>query len=164
MAKYKKEIHINIYGGLAMKRVIQIVFVIAVFLFSSTSVLAGSGDEIDLTPPTPEMTKVHWDAFGKNLVRALASEHEGLKLGAMRLVIQYANRIDVDAAKFDLMRLYRDHKDDRVRRMAVVALGRIENGWAMGFFQRAQHFEQSESVLNTMRHVLAEYEAGRQNA
>jgi len=147
-----------------MKRLLHFLLIVAVTCISATAAHAYDGDEIDLTPPAPEMSKVHWDAFSDNLVRALASDHEGLKMGAMRLVIQYANRVDVNAAKFDLMRLYRDHKDNRVRRMAVVALGRIENAWAMGFFERAQHFEQSESVLTTMRYVLAEYEARSRDA
>lgn len=118
-------------------------------------------DGLTLTAPSNDMTQAQWHAFSKNLVRAMATDNQGLRTEAMRLIIQYAPQVDVDAARFDLMRVYRNHSDERARRMAVVALGKIQDPWAMGFLRRAVQFEQSECVRQTITAVLAEYEASR---
>ncbi len=108
-------------------------------------------------PGTVALSEVQWDAFSKNLVHAFTTHNEGVKLAALQLVIKYSDYVDVHGARFDMMRLYRDNKDDNVRRMAVVALGKIQNPWALHFFERAVHFEQSDMVRHTMQAVLANY-------
>lgn len=98
-----------------------------------------------------------WDAFSTNLVHALKADHEGVKLAAMQLVIQYGDQIDVDQAVFDVMRLYRDHADDDVRRMAVVALGQMQSRWAINFLDRSEGFEKNETVRQTIQAVVTQY-------
>ncbi len=101
-----------------------------------------------------------WEAFGKSLVRALHTRHQGVRVAALRMVIQYGHQVDVDEAVFDVVRLYRDNKDDAVRRMAVVALGKMQHPWAMDFLRRSARFEQNPAVLHTLRAVVAGYYAG----
>jgi hypothetical protein len=74
----------------------------------------------------------------------------------MQLVIKYADRVDVHRARFDVMRLYRDHDDDRVRRMAVVTLGAMKNNWALGFLARSVAFEKDPAVRHTIQAVLVD--------
>ncbi len=100
-----------------------------------------------------------WKTFSDNLVEALASENDGFKAGAMRLVIQYGAQLDVDDAAFDLVRIYRDHANERMRRMAVVAIGASGNEWALDFLRRSLRFEKSPAVLHTLASVIADYDS-----
>lgn len=127
-------------------------------LLLATAAFANEKDPVVLEDPgTVALSEVQWDAFSNNLVKAFTTDNEGVKLAALQLVIKYSDYVDVHQARFDMMRLYRDHKDNNVRRMAVVALGSIDNRWAIHFFERAVHFEQCESVRHTMQAVLANY-------
>ena len=100
-----------------------------------------------------------WDAFSKNLVTALKSEHDGLKAAAMQMIIRYNNQVDVEAGVHDVMTVYRTHDDLSMRRMALVALGQMESEWAIGFLERADRFEKSPVLQQTLRAVVAEYRA-----
>jgi len=78
---------------------------------------------------------VDWECVSENLVDALQSNNPGLQQSAMRLIIQYADQVDVDEAVFSLMRLYRHSDDSKVRQMALVTLHKIEDDYAMDFVQ-----------------------------
>ncbi|NNE36102.1 MAG: hypothetical protein HKN13_12745, partial [Rhodothermales bacterium] len=56
---------------------------------------------------------------------------------------------------FDAVRLYRDHKDARIRRMATVALLKMNDSWAFDFLERSVAFEKNSSVKYTILAVLA---------
>lgn len=88
-----------------------------------------------------------WDAFSKNLVRAVQSSNEGLQISAMRMIIRYSNNLNVKDAVFDLVRIFRNHSDQRVRRLAMVTLYQIQDDWAMYFLRRNRQFEKDESIL-----------------
>ena len=74
-----------------------------------------------------------WKTFSKNLVHALEMDHDGVKMAAMQYVIRYSDKLDVDEAAIDVARIYRNHDDDNVRRMAVVALSHMQSDWAIGY-------------------------------
>lgn len=105
-----------------------------------------------------------WKLFSKNLVQAIQSDTEGLKLAALQMVIRYGELVDVDAAVFDVVRLYRNHDDLHVRQMAVVTLGAMKHGWAMDFLTRSARFEQDPVLQKTIRAVLASYQAEKAGA
>lgn len=105
-----------------------------------------------------------WKRFGDNLEVALASRHEGLQQGALRMIISYGAHLQMSRlAVYDVMRLYRDEREDNVRRMAVVALGQMKNGWALAFLDRAAQFEASPCVLKAMKDVVAAHRAATPN-
>lgn len=144
-----------------MKRFPPLLLILAVAL-ATASPLYATPDSPALADPaetTADLSTVDWEAFSTNLVRALASDNDGLHVSAMQLIIKYGDRLDVDRARFDVMRLYRDHDDDRVRRMAVVTLGTMQNGWALGFLTRSIDFEKNPAVRHTMQAVLADHRA-----
>ncbi len=103
--------------------------------------------------------KDQWQGFSENLTVALKSDHDGLKVAAMGMVIRFGNKVDVQNAVFDVMRIYQDHPNEKMRRMALVALGQMESGWAIGFLERAQHFEDSPVLKQTMQAVINDYHA-----
>lgn len=107
-----------------------------VIVLISIPILAWSGQKA-------ETNQVDWNAFSKNLVKAIASDNEGLQRSAMRLIIHHADKVNVDQAVFDLVRIYRYHKNEKVRQLAIVALHEIKNKWAMGFLKRDLKFQES---------------------
>jgi len=127
--------------------------------FSTTALASPATDTIPPHPATPNLPAAHWKAFSVNLVKALLSDNEGLKLAALQHVINYGDAVNVEAAKFEIVRLYRDHEKERVRRMAVVALGAMHDEWAIDFLKRSVEFEPSDEVRQTMQAVLASYYA-----
>ena len=117
-----------------MKRtfIILTVFVFVISLFSFSGLYAKE---------TPD-----WESFSKNLVKALKSSNEGLQVSAMQLVIKYGEKVDVDDAVLDLVKLYRNHKDVRVRQIALVTINVIGNDWAIGIVKRDFAFENSQRI------------------
>lgn len=129
-----------------MKRLSLILIVLLV----SIPILAFSGEKAG-------DDQVDWNAFGKNLVKAIASGNEGLQRSAMRLIIRHADKVDVGQAVFDLVQIYRTNKDEKVRQLAVVTLYRIQNKWAMGFLKRDLKFEESPVLHKQILACLNEY-------
>ena len=68
-----------------------------------------------------------------------------------------ATRVHVDEAVFDVMKIYRTHQNESMRRMALVALGHMDSSWAIGFLTRAQKFEKSPVLLHTLQAVVNDY-------
>lgn len=100
------------------------------------------------------------EAISSAVGEALETSHHGLQTSALRLVITYAHDIPFNRTTvFDVVRLYRDHKDDRVRRMAVVALGEMGDAWGNDMLKRSLRFEKSAPVRHTIAAVLAEAKA-----
>jgi hypothetical protein len=96
-------------------------------------------------------------ALTHTLSDALESAHFGFQTSALRLVIAYGDQVEFShRTVIDVVRLYRDHPDDRVRRMAVVALGTMDDDWGMDFLQRSLRFEKAGPVKHTIAAVLAE--------
>lgn len=153
-----------------MKRITTFVTVFALSLALATASFAGNGTDKKSeaealatlkTAETNAITAAQWAAFNKNLVHALQSDIDGVQLAAVQLVIKYGDQVDVDDAVFDVVRLYRDNADDDVRRMAVVALGKMQHPWAMDLLKRSLRFEKTPTVRKTLHAVVAEYYGGR---
>lgn len=123
---------------------------------SITQAKSGDTDLLSMPAPAAEMTTAQWQSFSDNLVAALATDHEGLRRGAMRLVLQYADNVDVRGGLIDVMRIYRNHPDENVRRLAVVTLGSMNSSLAINYLRLNESFEQSPAVKRTIRAVLAE--------
>lgn len=125
---------------------------------SNSAVKASPENEELLTMPAPatEMSIEQWQSFSGSLVAALASNHNGLQQGAMRLALQYSDNVDVRAGLVDIMRIYRNHEDENVRRLAVVTLGSIHSTLAVNYLRLNEAFESSETIRKTIRAVLAQ--------
>lgn len=134
-----------------MKRFLSLV---TCFALAGTLLVNAHSTEKELVAPKANATAAQWTVFSNNLVDALTSEHDGLQEAAMRMVIQYGDQVRVDDAVFDVMRIYRDHNDENMRRMAVVALGEMNSKWAINFLKRAERFEKSETIKKTIHAVV----------
>ena len=108
--------------------------------------------------------EVDWEAFGKNLVKAIQSNNEGLQRSAMCMIIRYADYLDVKEAKFDIVRVFRSHKNPKVRQLAMVTLYHMQDAWAMGFLKRNIKFEKNECILKQNCCIVNDYYAKKEAA
>ena len=103
--------------------------------------------------------EVNWEAFSKNLVKALETDNEGLQLSAMGMIVRYADHLDVDDAVFDIIRIYRLHDNHRVRILAMITLHKMQNEWAMYYLRRSMEFETDERVQKQCCRIVNTYYA-----
>jgi hypothetical protein len=106
------------------------------------------------------LENVDWDAFSENLVVGLKSDNLGVRTSAMQQVIRYADNVNVDDAIFDIVEMYRSSNDEKVRQLALAAMHKTENAWAMDFLKRNLKFEKSEKLRTAIYHILNDYEPG----
>jgi len=116
-------------------------FLMIVFVLSLVS-LASAQDKED------------WDTFSQNLTVALKTSNTGLQVSAMQLVIQYADKLKMDEAAKDLVKLYRKNKDERVRLMALVTINSIDNDWALSVVKRDFAYEKSTRIKKAMAAII----------
>ncbi len=125
--------------------------------FATPSSASPTGNELLKMPaPATQMTSEQWTSFSGSLVAALATDHEGLQQGAMRLALQYSYDVDIRGALVDVMRIYRNHEEESVRRLAVVTLGSMNSTLAVNYLRLNEAFEDSETIRRTIRAVLAQ--------
>lgn len=146
-------------GGITMKRTIQARSTLFTLALAVGLAAPSFADTPELPTPAPAWAEAEWAAFSTNLVHALASDNEGLKASALQMIVRYGDHLDVRAAEFDVVRLFRSHRDERVRRLAAVACTRLKSRWAVGFLRQSESFERSERVRGTIRALLAEADA-----
>jgi len=104
------------------------------------------------------LTASQWAQFSKNLREAIMSDNLGAKTGALGQIIRYGQYLQFqELTVFEVMRLYRDSDDPKVRRMAVVALGNMNNRWAIEFLDMLSRYESDETIKRTMERVVEEH-------
>ncbi|WP_456424993.1 hypothetical protein [Rhodocaloribacter sp.] len=151
-----------------MKKITTLLAVGVVTFGLSVTAYAGPGPDDDPRAEMAELdasakaavSKAAWGAFSKNLVNALKSDHDGLREAAMRFVIQYGDQVNVKAAVFDVMRIYRNHDNQNLRRMAVVTLGHMNSDWAISFLRLSTDYESSDALRHTIRAVVESRDGG----
>jgi hypothetical protein len=108
--------------------------------------------------PDTLLSPAGWIEFSDNLVEAITGDNEGAKEGALTQIIRYGDYLSFERrTTFDVMRIYRDHEDDNMRRLAVVALGKMKDRWGIEFLDMLSRFEGNETIKNTMEHTVQEY-------
>lgn len=129
--------------------------VILAFLLLVPQARASTSD-LELPRAQNEMTATDWASYGEVLVDAIKSGNELLVRAALRLSIQYAESVDVSAAIIDMMSVYREHDDDRVRQLAAVALASTESAIALGYLRLSVDFEKSPAVKRTIKALTSQ--------
>lgn len=132
-----------------MKRVQLLVAFCFSVLLSSTSIAA----DIDLIAPDPDAAESVWIAFGDNLVMALKTDNEGLNISALHHIARYGERVDVRDARFEMVRIFRDHEDSRVRMLALAALSKAKDAWIADFLRRSARYEKDHHLASLMYHA-----------
>jgi hypothetical protein len=95
-----------------------------------------------------------WQMASQNMVYALKYGPDGLKQSVLQNIIRYGEDLQVDEAVFEVMSIYRSHPDERVRQLALVALYKMNNSWALSFLERAVKFEKSPKLRKSICAIL----------
>jgi hypothetical protein len=108
--------------------------------------------------------QVDWDVFGKNLVKAIQTGNDGLQQSAMQMIIRYADNLNVKDAAFDVVSIFRNQKNPKVRQLAMVTLYHIKHDRAMYFLQRNIRFEKDEAVRELNSTLVNAYFADKKTS
>ncbi|NOY06380.1 MAG: hypothetical protein GXO82_07090 [Chlorobi bacterium] len=99
-------------------------------------------------------TTINWPLISQNICNAIKSDNDGLRQSAMQRIIQYEGLLDVSDMVFDLVSIFRDHDDVRMRQLALIALYKTHDSWAMGFLKRRLAFEDSPKFRYLITAIL----------
>ena len=100
----------------------------------------------------------NWEAFSKNLIMALKSSNEGLQRSAMQQIIVYADQLNVKKGVLELSRIYSNHEDDGVRRLAMMAMYKIDRKWAVEYLRKNIKFEKSGKLKKDIFAMIEKYD------
>jgi hypothetical protein len=125
------------------------VLAVLLSLFLSQVAFAGDNSRLD---------KVNWEAFSANLVEGLTMNNDGVRQAALQHIITYEKRLDVNDAVFDIVRIYRFHKNERFRQLAVVALTKVENDYAAYYLKRSLKFEKNPTIHRQILDYVYRYQ------
>ncbi|MFQ5604876.1 MAG: hypothetical protein ACE5HS_16520 [bacterium] len=95
-----------------------------------------------------------WKAFSANLVKAIQTPIDGLQQSAMQQIINYSDNLDVEDAVFDIMRIYRGHKNLHVRQLALATLPKTNSNWAISFLKVLVEYEDSPVLQKQIYFIL----------
>jgi hypothetical protein len=95
---------------------------------------------------TRQLDKVNWEAFSKNIVKGLSIDNDGVKQAALQHIVNYGEYLNVDKAVFDIVNIYRNSKNEKFRQLAVIALHKMHNEWAMNFLQENLRLETNPAI------------------
>ena len=140
-----------------MKRSMRVVTALSL----AATVLAGSA-AMAATPAAKERVKpVDWQAYGENLSMALRSDNLGLQRSALQTLILKGDKVKLTNGIIDVMNVYLTHENDGFRQLAIVAMQKVGDEWAMSYLRGRAHLEQSPAVKKTLLTVLnAHYQKG----
>ena len=95
-----------------------------------------------------------YEAFSKNLVKAVKADNQGLQVSALQQVIKYGNKVEVKDATLDIVRIYRRSNNEQFRQLALAAINAMESEWALGIVKRDYQFEANPKIKRMMAAVL----------
>ena len=68
----------------------------------------------------------NWELFSAGIKMALKGENPGLQQSAILLVIKHGEKLDIKDAVPDMIRCYRNAKDDFSKKLALLAIFQID--------------------------------------
>jgi len=110
-----------------------------------------------------QASQTDWQQFSKALVKAAKHDNHGVRLGAIQQIAIYGSHLDVDDAVFEVVGVYRNSKSDNERILALSALGKMDNAWAIDFLSRSVPFEKSKRIRDITIDVVNRYRMGPNN-
>ena len=111
---------------------------------------------INIAPAQTVERDVDWDLISENLVNGIESDNPGVQQASMRLVIQHADKLDMDNAIMEMMAIYRFSDDRKMRQLALVTLHKIGSEYAMDFAKRNMEFESDEKILKLSQAAICD--------
>lgn len=106
----------------------------------------------------PERSPEFWDMYSKNLVRCLKEGNEGIKYAALQRIVSYGEKLDVNDAVFEIMRIYRNDKNPKARQLALSALNKMNNEWAIGFLKLHVKHEENPQLKRQIYAMIKKHD------
>lgn len=132
-----------------MRHITFLFIIVLMFIFVMAAV-AGDEDE-------------NWEKFSQSLVKMFKSDNEGLKQSAMMQIIVYSDSLDVQDAAYDIYNIYRWHKNDHMRHLALVTLYHIKYDWALKELTKDIKIEKSPVIKKQLIYMISEYNKSKQH-
>lgn len=144
----------------------RLLLAFALTLGASASAAPFPFEPIEPRPPVPlasaaDYSVAEYAAYSKTLERIIRSPHPGLRLEAVRQLVRYGDHVEAGIATFDVVRLYRDARDPRVRLLALSALHAGGDPWAVDFLRRSVPYERDARLRHVMQAIVAAHAAAR---
>jgi len=95
-----------------------------------------------------------WNTFSDNLVQALQSDNDGLKISAMQLIIKHGDKVWVHDATFQVYQIFKEHENARMRQLALVTLHKINSEWFLNELPKDLAKETSPALRHQMMAIL----------
>lgn len=105
------------------------------------------------------VNRVDWKRYGENLGQALESGNWGLQRSALQMIIQKGDRLNYKSCAIQVLNVYLTHEHEGFRQLALVALHKIQNAWALEYLRTRIGHEKSPRLKRLMGLILTEYDA-----
>jgi hypothetical protein len=105
----------------------------------------------------------NWQKFSKSLVEMFKSDNDGLKQSAMMQIITYEDKLDVKDAAYDIYNIYKWHKDEKMRQLALVTLYHIDYDWIIQQLTEDIKKEESPVLKKQMMFIVDDYNKKKQD-
>lgn len=89
----------------------------------------------------PVQAGTNWKHFSANLEQALKTPNLGLQQSAMRLVIKYGDKLNVENAMTDVMNLYRHTRNEQTRELALLTIYRMNHKKAIELLEEREEVD-----------------------
>ena len=126
-------------------------FILAIFLLMALS----------SAQTMPQETQMDWNTLSENLVESLKSEDQNIRQAAMQSIIQYSAYLKMeDGVPYLACILCNGQgngRDARERRMAMVALSKINTRCSIEYIYKGMMNENCCSTKEQGRHILTKY-------
>jgi hypothetical protein len=104
-----------------------------------------------------QQTETDWEAFSVNLEKALKSGHPGLQQSAMQRIIAYGDKLSIDDGVYYIGRIFCYGTDAQERRLALIALAKINTMRSMGYIYKGMVSENNDSIKKQSCCILNDY-------
>ena len=95
-----------------------------------------------------------WNTFSDNLVQALQCDSDGLKASAMQMIIKHADNVWVHDAAYEVYQIFRNHENEKMRQLALVALYKMQNAWFLEELPKELEDETSPIIRHQIVSIL----------
>ena len=131
---------------------------IAAMLLVAGSAAADPPGLILQTDEAARLSATEWVAYSNRISEALASDVNGLREAALRMTVLYGDQLNLDRRDtFEMIRVFRDHENNRMRRLAIVALNAHDDHWGMEMLARSYKFEDDPACRYQIAAVLLDH-------
>ncbi len=133
-----------------MKRLV-LVLIALTMLFSFSTLQA---DEVERSPE-------FWKMYSNNLVKCIKEGNPGVRYAALQRIISYGDKLDVNAAVFDIMHVYRTDKNTRARQLALNALHKMKNDKAISLLKLHVSYEKNMTLKKQIAAMIVDFERSK---